>query len=88
MKEYWNSYIKYNLPFHVFALVSIGLAIASFCIPPHGVVDRSVLQIVGELMGFAGLWSIHVAVQKGGVGKIRHGKTEVEIIPKKDERED
>lgn len=88
MKRVWDQYFKYNIPFHVFGLTALLLIVISFVIPPQGEIHPSVLKGVGELMGFAALWSVHVAIVRGGTGKLKHGKTELEIIPKTEEEED
>lgn len=54
-----------NVPFHVFGITSIGLIIASFVVPPLGIIDGSVLAAVGELCAFAALWAVLKAMDKG-----------------------
>ena len=40
---------------HLAMIVSIGLGIAAFCIPPTAVIDRSVLAFIAEITGAAAL---------------------------------
>ena len=49
----------------VTAFVSIGLIVASFIIPPTGVIDNSVLQAVGEILIFPVVWMIPDAIRAG-----------------------
>ena len=47
------------------AIVALGLIIASFFIPPLGIVDPSVLQAVGEILVFPVVWMIPDAIRAG-----------------------
>ena len=49
----------------VTALVALGLIIASFILPPIGVIDNSVLQAVGEILVFPVIWMIPDAIRAG-----------------------
>lgn len=49
----------------VTAFVAIGLIVASFIIPPTGVIDNSVLQAVGEILIFPVVWMIPDAIRAG-----------------------
>ena len=61
------------------AVVAVGLIIGSFFVPPHGVIDGSVLAAVGELFGFAALFMAWEALDKGLDAKITHGNTTIEL---------
>ena len=66
--------------FCIFAGVSILLIIASFFLPPMGVIDSSVFAAVGEIFGFAALYEFHIAVVQKGMGAtIHHNDTTIEI---------
>lgn len=49
----------------VTAVVALGLIIASFILPPTGVIDNSVLQAVGEILVFPVIWMIPDAIRAG-----------------------
>ena len=49
----------------VTAVVALGLIIASFILPPIGVIDNSVLQAVGEILVFPVIWMIPDAIRAG-----------------------
>ena len=49
----------------VTAVVALGLIIASFILPPRGVIDNSVLQAVGEILVFPVIWMIPDAIRAG-----------------------
>lgn len=57
------------------ALVALGLMIASFIVPPIGIIDPSVLQGVGEILVFPVIWMIPQAIQAGR--KIKYKDLEI-----------
>lgn len=65
--------------FWVCLSVSAALLIVSFIIPPHGVIDSSVLAASGELFAFATLGTVVEALAKGSDVTIKKGDTEVTI---------
>lgn len=65
--------------FLITLLVSVGLIITSFFIPPLAVVDGSVLASVGELFAFAALGEVGAAIERGHGATISHGNTTIEI---------
>ena len=79
MKDFYNKFLRYNIPFHIFSFITLGLIITAFFLPPQGEIHPSVLYAAAEIFAFAGLWTIIVAIEKGGVAKIRHHDTELEI---------
>ena len=66
---------------HLSFIVSLGLAIAGFCVPPHGVIDPSVLKAIAEILGGTTLLTfvVHIPVylEAGVKAKISHGDTTV-----------
>ena len=87
MKSFYEKFVHYNIPFWIFSFVALGLIIASFCVPPLGLIDPTVLAAVGEVFAFAALWAVLRAIDKGGVAKIRHHETELEIKNEKKHEE-
>lgn len=79
MKYFWNSYLRHNIPFFIFGGVALLLLIISWIAPPPMQVHESVLQAVAEIFGFASLWTIVIAVEKGTGASLRKGDVEVEI---------
>ena len=73
--------------FLVCLLVSLGLIIASFFIPPLAVVDGSVLAAVGEIFAFAALGEVAAAIERGHSASISHGNTTIEIKKEEDDDE-
>lgn len=65
--------------FLITLLVSVGLIVTSFFIPPLAVVDGSVLASVGELFAFAALGEVGAAIERGHGATISHGGTTIEI---------
>lgn len=66
-----------NFAFWVCLICSIGLIVAGFLVPPTGEIDGSVLTAVGELFGFATLFVVYHAIEKGIDIKLQHGNTSV-----------
>ena len=65
--------------FFVCLIISIGLMVAGFCVPPTGVIDGSVLKAVGILFLFAALAVGSHAIELGYDLKVSKGDTSVEI---------
>lgn len=88
MKTFYDKFIHYNIPFHIFSAVAMGLIITAFFLPPMAVIDSSVLYACGEIFGFAALYAVIRAVDKGGVAKVSHRDTHLEIKNQKQPEED
>lgn len=74
MKKLWKKIVEKSNVFNILILsiyaTAIGLIVASFILPPPGVIDESVLAAGGELFGFAGLLVIIDAIAHGRHAKI------------------
>ena len=81
LKETWES----NIWMRILTISSILLIIASFFVPPLGVLDGSVLAAVGELEGLGVLWIVLRAVEKGTAASFKKGDVEVDIKEKESE---
>lgn len=79
LKSFWQNYLEYNVFFHVLSFISIALIIASFCVPPVGIINQSVLAAVGEIFAFGALGAVLKAIDKGVDAKVKHGNTEIGI---------
>ena len=79
MKRFWDSYIRYNIPFFILGGIALVLLIISWIAPPPMQVHESVLQAVAEIFGFASLWTIVIAIEKGVGASFRKGDVELEI---------
>lgn len=66
---------------------SVILIVASFIIPPAGIINSSVLGAVGELEILAVIWIIHDAIKKGTGASIQKGDIRIDI-DKDDEDEE
>lgn len=69
---------KKTIPFWICLLVSIGLIVAGFCVPPTGIIDGSVLTAVGILFGFASLAQIPIIIEVAGYVKMTKGDMTIE----------
>ena len=81
LKETWES----NIWMRILSISSILLIIASFFVPPLGVIDGSILAAVGELEALGVLWIVMRAVEKGTGASFKKGDVEVDIKEKEDE---
>lgn len=63
----------------IFSLSTIGLFVASFLVPPTGVIDPSVLKASAVIFGLATLAEAREAIREGLGVKLTHGDTTVEI---------
>lgn len=63
----------------IFGMCAIGLFIASFIVPPTGVIDPSVLKAGAWLFAFATLAEAREAIREGLGVKLTHGETTIEI---------
>ena len=79
MKQFWDSYIRYNIPFFVLGGIALVLLIISWIAPPPMQVHESVLQAVAEIFGFASLWTIVIAIEKGTGASFKKGDIELDI---------
>ena len=79
MKNTIINCVLHNSWFIFFSLVSVALIIASFLVPPTGVIDGSVLGAVGEIFAFAALGTVIKAIDKGVDAKVQHNNTSLTI---------
>lgn len=75
IKECW----KQDLWLKILTLSSVGLIIASFIVPPLGIIDGSVLAAVGELTGLGALWEFAKAMKNNINAKVKIKEIELEI---------
>lgn len=68
-----------KIVFAVCFIVSIGLIVAGFFMPPMGVIDGSVLTAVGEMLLFPTLVYGFRAIELGLEVKFQKGETSIEI---------
>lgn len=78
LKETWLT----NIWMRILSISSVLLIIASFFVPPLGIIDGSILAAVGELEGLCVLWIVLRAVEKGTAASFKKGDVEVDIKEK------
>lgn len=73
---------------HAAMIVAIVLVIASFCVPPTGIIDGSVLMGIGEIMAGAAVLSflgnLPEYIRAGASAKFSKGDLGIEINADKD----
>ncbi len=76
---------------HLAMIVSLGLGIAAFILPPTAVIDRSVLAFIGEITGAAALLTFLVKlpeyIREGATARFQRGNTTIEVTGKKPRRD-
>jgi len=87
MKHFWESYLKYNIPFFVLGSIALILLIVSWLMPPPWQIHETVIQGVAEIMGFAALWAVVIAIEKGTAASLKKGDIELEIKEEHKEQE-
>lgn len=79
MKRFFDAYVKWNIPFFILGGIALILLIISWIAPPPMQVHESVLQAVAEIFGFAALWTVVLAIEKGSTASFKKGDLELEI---------
>lgn len=79
-KEYWNNspYITRVL-FWVLLVLGVAFIIASWFVPPMGVIDSSVLAAFGEIQGFASIGVGLDCLFRGMNITMKKGDTEISV---------
>ena len=75
----------YFIAFWVSIVISLGLLITGFFLPPSGQVHPSTLEAAGILFLYPALAFANKVLEEGHSATIQHGNTSIEI--KKDEEE-
>ena len=68
-----------NIPFWVFAIISAGIGIASFVVPPPGEIHPSVLKFISWMFAFAALWVFMTAFKEGLDARFQKGDVSVTL---------
>lgn len=79
LKETIVNVLRYDIWLKILTVVSIGLIIAGFCVPPYGVIDGSVLIGTGVLAGFGAMFEAGHAIDKGLDVKLQIKDIELQI---------
>lgn len=88
MRRFYVKYLMKNVSFHVLTAIAVILIVASWFVPPMGIIDGSVLAAVGEIFGFASLGTVIKAIDKGIDATITKGDTSMTIGDRKLEKEE
>lgn len=68
-----------TLFFWVCLIAAIGLGIGGFFVPPMGVIDGSILKMVGMLFGFAALGELPEIISSAEYARFTKGDTIIEV---------
>lgn len=83
MRRFYEKYCLKNVGFHILTFIAIALIIASWFVPPMGIIDGSVLAATGEIFAFAALGTVIKAIDKGVDATITKGDTSMTIGDRK-----
>ena len=88
MEKEEKKQLRNRIEFWLCLLTTIGLLVGGYFTPPMAVIDGSLLQAGGLLLGFATLAQLPVVIGSAKSATITHGDTtiEVENKHKKDEK--
>lgn len=70
---------KHVIAFYILTAFSVGLLVASFLVPPIGIIDPSVLAAIGEIFAFAALATVFKAIDRGVDATVTHKNTTISI---------
>ena len=79
MGEILKKAVDHNWAFWICLGVSILLILGGALTPPPFVIDSSIFIGTGEMFGFASLWALYKAIDKGVDTHIKKGDTEIKI---------
>ena len=79
--------LRNRVEFWVCLMTSVGLLVGGFFTPPMAVIDGSVLQAVGLLLGYGTIAQLPVVIGSAKSAKITHGNTTIEVSRKQKEDE-
>ena len=80
-----RTFLLSRITFAVCFIVSVGLMVGGFFVPPMGVIDGSCLTAVGELLLFPTLLYAYRAIELGLRVKFQKGETSIEISKQEEE---
>lgn len=79
MGEILRNAAKGNKAFWVCLGISIFLIIGGALTPPPFIIDSSIFIACGILFGYAALYVLDKAIEKGKTASIKHGDTEIKV---------
>lgn len=69
----------HNTPFWVFSAISVSIGVASFIIPPTGIIETSVLKFISWMFAFATLYVVMTSIKEGIDARLTKGDIMLEI---------
>lgn len=89
LKKYFhNGDLLWKVSFCVSQVISVILLIASFCVPPMGVIDPSIFAGIGELFAFPALYSFYNIILSGRAATLKRGDMEIIVNEINNEKDD
>lgn len=79
MKTLAKDIIIKFLPVWLCAIIALGLIVAGFFVPPVGVIDGSVIQAVGEIIGIIAILEVPHCLEKMSHIQFKHNNTEINM---------
>jgi hypothetical protein len=66
-------------PVWICAIIALGLIVTGFFVPPIGIIDGSVIQAVGEIIGIIAILEIPQCLEKMSRIQLKHNNTEINM---------
>lgn len=79
MKQEVKDILLKLLPAWLCAVVALCLIVAGFFVPPIGIIDGSVIQAVGEIIGIIAILEVPHCLDKMTHIQFKHNETEVNM---------
>lgn len=79
MKKSIRDLLLLLLPVWICTTVALCLIIAGFFVPPIGIIDGSVIQAVGEIIGIIAILQVPYCISKMDNIRFKHNNTEVNM---------
>jgi hypothetical protein len=79
MKENTKNILLTFCPVWLCSIIALGLIVAGFFVPPIGIIDGSVIQAVGEIIGIIAILELPQCIEKFDNITFKHRNTEINL---------
>ena len=79
MKNSTKNILLTFCPVWLCSIIALGLIVAGFFVPPVGVIDGSVIQAVGEIIGIIAILEVPHCLEKMSHIQFKHNNTEINL---------
>ena len=79
MKNSTKNILLTFCPVWLCSIIALGLIVAGFFVPPVGIIDGSVIQAVGEIIGIIAILEVPHCLEKMSHIQFKHNNTEINL---------